>query len=51
MEMKRLMVSVKFMGVVRDSILALQKLKATGPQSVTVQHVQVNAVGQAMALR
>lgn len=48
MELKRLQISAKMMGQVREGILALQRLKATGPQSVTVQHVHVNAGGQAV---
>ena len=48
MELKRLQISAKMMAQVREGILTLQRLKATGPQSVTVQHVHVNSGGQAV---
>jgi len=48
MEIKRLQISAKMMAQVREGMLTLQRLKATGPQSVTVQHVHVNAGGQAV---
>ena len=48
MEIKRLQVSARMMTTAQEGLLTLQKLKATGPQSVTVQHVHVNDGGQAV---
>jgi hypothetical protein len=48
MEIKRLQISAKMMTMVHDGVLTLQRLKVAGPQSVTVQHVHVNAGGQAV---
>ena len=48
MELKRLQISAKMMAMVHAGVLTLQRIKATGPQSVTVQHVHVNAGGQAV---
>ena len=48
MEFKHLQACAKMMAQVREGVLTLQRLKAAGPQSVTVQHVHVNAGGQAV---
>jgi hypothetical protein len=48
MEMRRIHASARMMTVAQEGMLTLQKLKATGPQSVTVQHVHVHDGGQAV---
>jgi hypothetical protein len=48
LQLQRLHASAKMMSMVQAGLLTLQKLKASGPQSVTVQHVHVNAGGQAV---
>lgn len=48
LQLQRLHASAKMMAMAQAGLLALQKLKAAGPQSVTVQHVHVNAGGQAV---
>jgi hypothetical protein len=48
MEIRRIHASARMMSAAQEGILTLQKLKATGPQSVTVQHVHVEAGGQAV---
>ena len=48
MEIKRLHASAKMMAMAQSGLLALHKLKSTGPQTVTVQHVHVEAGGQAV---
>ena len=45
---KRLQVSARMMTTAQEGLITLQKLKSTGPQSVTVQHVHVNDGGQAV---
>jgi hypothetical protein len=45
---KRLQVSARMMTTAQEGLMTLQKLKSTGPQSVTVQHVHVNSGGQAV---
>ncbi len=47
-EIKRLQVSARMMNVAQSGLLALQKLKTGGTQTVVVQHVQVQAGGQAI---
>jgi hypothetical protein len=48
LQMQRLHASAKMMSMVQAGLLTLHKLKSTGPQTVTVQHVHVNAGGQAV---
>lgn len=50
MEIRRLQVSARMMSASQDGLLTLHKLKASAPQSVTVQHVHVHvqADGQAV---
>jgi hypothetical protein len=48
MEMKRLQVSTRMMTVAQQGLLTLQKLKTGGTQNVMVQHVHVQAGGQAV---
>ena len=47
-EIKRLQISARMMASAQDGLLTLHKLRATGPQTVTVQHVHVEAGGQAV---
>lgn len=47
-EMKRLQVVSRMMKSTQEAVLALQKLKSGGPQSVTVQHVHIESGGQAL---
>jgi hypothetical protein len=47
-ELKRLQISARMMTTSQDAALALQKLKTGGTQNVVVQHVNVNAGGQAV---
>jgi hypothetical protein len=47
-ELKRLQISARFMAAAQEGILTLQKLKTSGPQSVTVQHVHIASGGQAV---
>ena len=47
-EIKRLQLSARMMTSVQDGLTTLHKLRATGPQTVTVQHVHVGAGGQAV---
>ena len=48
MEIKRLQISARMMATAQEGLLTLQKLKTTGPQQVTVQHVHVESGGQAV---
>ena len=48
MEVKRLQISARMMAVAQQGLLTLQKLKTGGIQTVTVQHVHVEAGGQAV---
>jgi hypothetical protein len=48
LELKRLKVSARMMTVAQQGLLALQKLKAGGTQTVVVQHVHVASGGQAV---
>jgi hypothetical protein len=48
MEMKRLQMSARMMAMAQQGLLALQKLKTGGTQNVVVQHVHVEAGGQAV---
>ncbi len=48
LEVKRLQLSARMMATVQQGVLALQKLKTGGTQSVVVQHVHVEAGGQAV---
>lgn len=48
MEMKRLHASARMMTVAQQGLLTLQKLKTGGTQNVVVQHVRVEAGGQAV---
>jgi hypothetical protein len=47
-EAKRLETVAKMMGVAQRAALTLQRLRASGPQKVVVQHVHVEAGGQAV---
>lgn len=47
-ELKRLQISARMMSVAQQGLLTLQKLKTGGTQSVVVQHVHVQAGGQAV---
>ena len=47
-ELKRLQISAKMMQVAQQGLLTLQKLKTGGTQNVVVQHVHVQAGGQAV---
>jgi hypothetical protein len=47
-EIKRLQVSARMMSVAQQGLLNLQRLKTGGTQNVVVQHVHVQAGGQAM---
>jgi hypothetical protein len=47
-EAKRLESAAKMMGVAQRAAVTLQKLRASGPQKVVVQHVHVEAGGQAV---
>jgi hypothetical protein len=47
-EAKRLETVAKMMGVAQRAALTLQRLRASGPQRVVVQHVHVEAGGQAV---
>lgn len=47
-EIKRLQVAARMMNVAQNGLLTLQKLKTGGTQTVVVQHVQVQAGGQAI---
>ena len=48
MEMKRLQMSARMMAMAQQGLLTLQKLKTGGTQNVVVQHVHVEAGGQAV---
>lgn len=47
-EIKRLQISARMMTVAQQGLLALQKLRTGGTQNVVVQHVHVQAGGQAV---
>ena len=47
-QIKRLQLVSKMMKSAQDAALALQKLKSAGTQNITVQHVHVEAGGQAV---
>jgi hypothetical protein len=47
-ELKRLQLTARMMNATQDAALALQKLKTGGTQNVVVQHVNVEAGGQAL---
>lgn len=47
-EAKRLESAARMMGVAQRAALTLQRLRASGPQRVVVQHVHVEAGGQAV---
>jgi hypothetical protein len=48
MAVKRLNVAARMMAAAQSGLLTLQKLRTSGPQNVTVQHVHVNSGGQAV---
>lgn len=48
LEIKRLQLSARMMATVQQGVLTLQKLKTGGSQSIVVQHVHVEAGGQAV---
>ena len=48
LEIKRLQISARMMTVAQQGLLNLQKLKTGGTQNVVVQHVHVQAGGQAV---
>ena len=48
MEMKRLQISARMMAMAQQGVLTIQKLKTGGTQNVVVQHVRVEAGGQAV---
>lgn len=48
MEIKRLQIAARMMSSAQQGLLALQKLKTGGTQNVVVQHVHVEAGGQAV---
>jgi hypothetical protein len=47
-ELKRLQVSARMMAAAQEAAVALQKVKRGGTQSIVVQHVHVEAGGQAV---
>lgn len=47
-ELKRLQISARMMATAQQGVLTLQKLKTGGTQNVVVQHVHVEAGGQAV---
>ena len=48
MEVKRLAVSARMMGMAQQGVITLQRLQTGGTQNVVVQHVRVEAGGQAV---
>ena len=48
MEVKRLPVSARMMGMAQQGVITLQRLQTGGTQNVVVQHVRVEAGGQAV---
>jgi plasmid stabilization system protein ParE len=48
LRLQRSHASAKMMAIAQSGLLALHKLKSTGPQTAIVQHVHVNAGGQAV---
>ena len=48
LEVKRLQVSARMMNVAQNGLLALQRIKSGGTQNMIVQHVHVEAGGQAV---